>query len=49
MFKSGLNFLFEWRGLWIWLAVSLCLCAAASVLPAWRASRQSVREAIGYE
>lgn len=49
MFKTRLSFSFELRGLWIWLVVSLCLCAVASFLPAWRASRQSVREAIGYE
>jgi len=49
MFKTRLSFLFELRGLLIWLVVSLCLCVVASFLPAWRASRQSVREAIGYE
>jgi putative ABC transport system permease protein len=49
MFKSGLNFFFELRGLLVWLVVSLCLGVAASFLPAWRASRQSVREAVGYE
>ncbi|HQR35484.1 MAG TPA: FtsX-like permease family protein [Blastocatellia bacterium] len=49
MFKTRLSFLFELRGLLIWLIVSLCLCVVASFWPAWRASRQSVREAIGYE
>ena len=49
MFKTRLSFLFELRGLLIWLVVSLCLCVVASFWPAWRASRQSVREAIGYE
>lgn len=49
MFKSGMAFLFEPIGLWIWLAVSVCLGAIASFLPAWRASRRPVREAIGYE
>ncbi len=49
MFKSRLDFVFESRGLLIWLAVSLCLCAAASFLPAWHATRRPVREAIGYE
>jgi len=49
MFKSGLNFFFDLRGLLVWLAVSLCLGVVASFLPAWRASRQSVREAVGYE
>ncbi len=48
-FKSSLAFLFEWRGLLIWLLVSLCLCATASFVPAWRAARYSVREAIGHE
>ncbi len=48
-FKSGLDFLFEFRGVLIWLMVSTCLCAIASFLPAWNASRCSVREAIGYE
>jgi putative ABC transport system permease protein len=48
-FKSGLAFFFELRGLLIWLAVSLGLCAVASFVPAWRASQYSVREAIGHE
>jgi putative ABC transport system permease protein len=48
-FKSGLDFLFEFRGVLIWLAVSIVLCVVASFLPAWNASRCSVREAIGYE
>jgi putative ABC transport system permease protein len=48
-FKSGLDFFFELRGLLLWLGVSLGLCIVASFLPAWHASRCSVREAIGYE
>lgn len=48
-FKSGLDFFFEVRGLLVWLAVSISLCVIASFLPAWHASRGSVREAIGYE
>ena len=49
MFQSELNFAFDWRGLWIWLAVSLLLSAVASFVPAWNASRASVREALGFE
>ena len=49
MFKSGLDFRFELRGLLIWLAASILLGAAASFLPAWHASRGSVREALAYE
>ncbi|HEV2689390.1 MAG TPA: FtsX-like permease family protein, partial [Bryobacteraceae bacterium] len=47
--QSHLDFVFETNGLWIWLAASVLLGAAASFLPAWHASRCPVREAIGYE
>ncbi len=49
MFRSGLDFTFEPLGLLIWLLVSISLSAAASFLPAWKASRVTVREALAYE
>ena len=49
MFRSDLDFLFEPRALFLWLAVSVLWGAAASFLPAWHASRRPVREAVGYE
>jgi len=49
LFRSGLDFVFEPVGLLVWLTVCVVLAAAASLLPAWHASRSSVREAIGYE
>jgi len=49
MFRTRLDFQFDALGLFLWLAVSLSLGAAASLLPAWHASRCPVREAIGYE
>ncbi len=49
MFQSAPDFRFELRGLLIWLAASVVLGAAASFLPAWHASRGSVREALAYE
>jgi putative ABC transport system permease protein len=49
MFRSGLDFTFEPRGLLIWMLVSISLSAAASFLPAWKASRVTVREALAYE
>jgi putative ABC transport system permease protein len=49
MFKSGLDFTFELRGLAVWLAVSLILGAIASFVPAWDATRHPVREALSYE
>ena len=49
MFRSGMDFTFEPLGLLIWILVSISLSAAASFLPAWKASRVTVREALAYE
>jgi putative ABC transport system permease protein len=49
LFRGGLDFTFEPLGLLIWLVVSISLSAVASFLPAWKASRISVREALAYE
>jgi putative ABC transport system permease protein len=49
LFHSGLDFTFEPLGLVIWLLVSIGLSAVASFLPAWKASRVTVREALAYE
>lgn len=49
MFQSGLDFVFEARGLVIWFVVSIGLSAVASFLPAWRASGATVGEALAYE
>ncbi len=49
LFHGGLDFTFEPMGLVIWLVVTISLSAVASFLPAWRASRATVREALAYE
>ncbi len=49
LFRSGLDFTFEPWGLLIWLLVSLSVSAAGSFIPAWKASRTTVREALAYE
>jgi putative ABC transport system permease protein len=49
MFRTDLDFAFDGRGPAVWIAVSLALAALASALPAWRASRLSVREALTHE
>jgi putative ABC transport system permease protein len=49
LFHSGLDFTFEPLGLVIWMLVSIGLSAMASFLPAWKASRVTVREALAYE
>ena len=49
MFKASPEFSFELRGLAIWLAAALVLSTVASFIPAWHASRGSVREALTFE
>ncbi len=49
LFRGGLDFTFEPIGLLLWLVISVVLSIAASFLPAWRASRSTVREALAYE
>ncbi len=49
MAQTDLDFAFDGRGIAIWLVVCVLLAAAASLLPAWQASRRPIREAIGYE
>jgi putative ABC transport system permease protein len=46
---SGIDFIFAPIGIAIWLAVSIIVSAAASFVPARKASRISVREALAYE
>ncbi len=47
-FRSGLDFSFELAGPAVWLAVSIFLGVVASCVPAWRAARLTVREALAY-
>lgn len=49
MFRTGLDHVVDPLGPLAWLVVSVVFGAVASFLPAWHASRGSVREAIGYE
>jgi putative ABC transport system permease protein len=49
MLRGGLDFVFEPWGLLIWLIVSISVSAAGSFIPAWKASRTTVREALAYE
>jgi putative ABC transport system permease protein len=46
---TPLSFEFSLLGLLLWLLLCLALAAAASLLPAWSASRLTVRQAISYE
>jgi putative ABC transport system permease protein len=49
MFGKGLTFIFSPMGLMIWLAVVMAIAFVASLLPAYRAMRLSVRETLAYE
>jgi len=49
LFTNGLHFKFEWVGLLIWLAVSLLASMVASLIPAWKTSRITIREGLAYE
>jgi putative ABC transport system permease protein len=47
--ESPLNYTFSIKGTLLWLAIVVILAALASILPAWNASRLSVREVLAYE
>ncbi len=49
MFTSGLDFVFEPEGLVICLIASILLSSVATLFPAWRASRLTVRESLAYQ
>ncbi len=49
VFHSQLDFLFQLQGLFIWLAVAVVVSAVASFLPAWSASKITLRESLAYE
>jgi len=49
LFEGGLHFVFAPVGLVVWLIVSLVLGMVATLIPAWRVSRSTVRETLAYE
>lgn len=49
LLQSPLSYVFSTSGALIWLGVVLLLSALASVLPAWNASRLTVRAVLAYE
>jgi len=44
-----LSYAFSWVGVGAWLALVMVIAGVASLLPAWRASQVSIRDAIAYE
>ncbi|MEM7129205.1 MAG: ABC transporter permease [Chloroflexota bacterium] len=49
LFQTPLSYIFAIRGLIAWLAIVIILSIVASFLPAWNASRLTVREVLAYE
>lgn len=49
LFAMPLSFQFSVQGMVIWLIFSVVLSAVASFLPAWRATRISIRNVLAYE
>ncbi|MCA9875466.1 MAG: FtsX-like permease family protein [Anaerolineales bacterium] len=47
--EAPLNYTFAWGGALGWLTAVLLIATLASILPAWNASRLSVRETLAYE
>jgi len=49
IFKINFSFTFSAIGVLLWLAIVVALAALASFLPAWSASRLTVRDVLAYE
>jgi putative ABC transport system permease protein len=49
LLEAPLSYTFSTQGALLWLAIVLILSALASILPAWNASRLTVREVLAYE
>ncbi|MBN1889781.1 MAG: FtsX-like permease family protein [Thermoflexales bacterium] len=49
IFRSPADFAFTIQGFVVWLAIVLILSALASILPAYNASRLTIREVLAYE
>lgn len=49
LFSSPLDFSFSLGGVVVWLVLSLVIATVASFVPAWRATRVSVRQVLAYE
>jgi putative ABC transport system permease protein len=49
LLQTPLRYAFSFGGVVIWLALVIVLAAVASLLPAWNASRLTVRDVLTYE
>jgi putative ABC transport system permease protein len=49
MLQVPLSYTFSLAGVLLWLGLVIVLAAVASFLPAWNASRLSVKDVLAYE
>ena len=49
LFQTALPYTFSATGVFTWLGIVVILAGIASFLPAWNASRLTVREVLAYE
>jgi putative ABC transport system permease protein len=49
LMQTPFDFVYSFSGLGFWLVIVVVLTFGASFVPAWRASRLTVREALAYE
>ena len=49
LFRNGMDFVFEPLGVVVWLGASVIFSCVATLLPAWRASKSTVRESLAYQ
>jgi putative ABC transport system permease protein len=49
IFRTNLSYTFSLFGAALWLVIVLVLASVASILPAWNASRLTIREVLAYE
>jgi putative ABC transport system permease protein len=47
--ESPLDFTYPWNAVLLWFVLVIALATVSSALPAWNATRVSVREVLAYE
>ncbi|OXM82564.1 ABC transporter permease [Paenibacillus rigui] len=49
LFQAPLDYIYSYKGVFVWLSVVLLVSASASFAPAWRASKLPVKDVLNYE
>ncbi|HYK72827.1 MAG TPA: FtsX-like permease family protein, partial [Pseudoneobacillus sp.] len=49
LFQAPLDYVFSYTGIWIWLGLSTIFSIVWSYIPAWNASRLTIKDVLNYE